>query len=320
MDRQGDEVPLDLPPRGYQWPRVTPDGTRLLVIIQDPENFDVWISAVTRGTLAKLTTDPALDVVGLWTPDGERVVFYSQREPTGLFWVAADGSGEVEPLMTDATGFVRLYGWTPDGNTLVFDYVTPDNGVDIGVLSMEGERPWEPWIATEANEEAPAISPDGQWIAYTSDETGERLVYVERFPQRGGKETISRVSSMHPMWSPDGRELFYVTDGGRRLMVVPVELGPNLQVGAATSLFEGDYYTFSTLRSYDVSPNGERFLRIKPPGAATTETASVPEVILVKNWFEELTRLVAGPVNFRPSQKPLTRRRIAVTADPPRRR
>ena len=78
-------------------------------------------------------------------------------------------------------------------------------------------------------------------------------------------------------------------------MVVPVELGPNLQVGAATSLFEGDYYTFSTLRSYDVSPNGERFLRIKPPGAATTETASVPEVILVKNWFEELTRLVPVP-------------------------
>ncbi len=271
--------------------RIDRDGARLVVSIQGTENTDVWISALTRGTLAKLTTDPAIDSTPLWTLDGERVVFYSDREPAGLFWVAADGSGEVEPLMTvDGAGYLRPYGWTPDGSTLVFDYVMPGTGTDIGVLSMEGERPWEPLIATAANEAAPTISPDGQWIAYTSDETGERLVYVERFPQRGGKETISRVSSAHPMWSPDGRELFYVTDGGRRLMVVPVEPGPSLQVGEATSLFEGDYHTFPTTRSYDLSPDGQRFLRIKPPGAATTGTA-VP-AILVKNWFEELTRLV----------------------------
>ena len=163
--------------------------------------------------------------------------------------------------------------------------------MDIGVLSMDGERTWEPLISTEANEQAPALSPDGQWIAYTSDETGQRLVYVERFPQRGGKETISRVSSAHPTWSPDGRELFYITDGGDRLMVVPVESGQNLQVGEATVLFEGQYYDQGTLRSYDVSPDGLRFLRIKE-GVETTETGAAPEVILVKNWVEELTRLV----------------------------
>ena len=294
VDRHGDEVPLDLPARGYQVPRVSPDGTRLVVTIDDPENADVWISAVTRGTLAKLTTDRALDLNGIWTPDGERVVFYSRRGGArGLFWVAADGSGEVESLITlDDAQFLRPYGWTPDGNTLVFDYVTPNTGTDIGVLSMEGNRTWEPLIATEANEEAPAISPDGQWIAYTSDETGERLVYVERFPQRGGKETISRVSSMHPMWSPDGRELFYLTDGGDRLMVAPIEPGPNLRVGEAISLFEGNYHTFQGVRSYDLSPDGQRFLRIKLPGAATTETDAGPAVILVQNWVEELTRLV----------------------------
>ena len=174
VDRQGDEVPLDLPARGYQVPRVSPDGIRLVMAIQDQGGIDVWISAVTRGTLAKLTTDPATDTYGLWTPDGERVVFYSQREPPGLFWVAADGSGEVEPLMTvDRAGFLRPNGWAPDGSTLVFDYSMPGTGTDIRVLSMEGERTWEPLIATEANEETPAISPGGQWIAYTSDETGE---------------------------------------------------------------------------------------------------------------------------------------------------
>ena len=294
VDRQGDEVPLDLPGREYEAPRVSPDGTRLVVTsLDDQANFDVWISAVARGTLAKLTTGPAIDLNGLWTPDGERVVFNSDREgSSGLFWVAADGSGEVEPLMTvDGAQFVRPYGWTPDGNTLVFDYVMADTGTDIGVLSMEGDRTWEPLMATEANEEAPAISPDGQWIAYTSDETGERLVYVERFPQRGGKQTISRVSSMHPMWSPDGRELFYLTDGGDRLMVVPVVLGPSLHVDGATSLFQGDYYTFQTVRSYDLSPDGQRFLRIKE-GVVTTGTDAGPQAVLVKNWFEELTRLV----------------------------
>ena len=296
VDRQGNEVPLDLTGRTYDWPRVSPNGTRLVVTVQDQTSYDVWISAVTRGTLAKLTTDPALDVHGLWTPDGERVVFCSNREPAGLFWLAADGSGEVEPLMTvDGAGFLRPYGWTPDGSTLVFDYVMPDTRTDIGVFSMEGDRTWEPLIVTEANEEAPAISPDGQWIAYTSDETGQPLVYVERFPQRGGKETISRVNSLHPMWSPDGRELFYLTDGGDRLMVVPIELGPNLHVGEATSLFEGQYFTRPDLRSYDVSPDGQRFLMIKRAGAATTEPGARPEAVLVKNWLEELTRLVPVP-------------------------
>ena len=129
VNRQGDEVPLDLPSGGYEVPRVSPTGTRLLVSIGGNES-DVWISAVTRGTLAKMTTDPALDYHGLWTLDGERVVFYSQREPAGLFWVAADGSGEVEPLMTvDGAGFVRPYGWTPDGSTLVFDYTMPGTGM-----------------------------------------------------------------------------------------------------------------------------------------------------------------------------------------------
>ena len=113
VDRQGNEVPLDLPARGYHVPRVSPDGIRLVMAIQAQGGLDVWISALTRGTLAILTTDPATDTYGLWTPDGERVVFYSQREAPGLFWVAADGSGEVEPLMTvDGAGFLRPNGWS----------------------------------------------------------------------------------------------------------------------------------------------------------------------------------------------------------------
>ena len=163
VDRQGDEVALDLPPRTYQWPQLSPDDSRLIVTIADEENTDVWISAVTRGTLAKLTTDPSLDAHGLWTLDGARVVFGSLREgPPGLFWVSADGSGDVERLLTiEDAQYVRPHGWSPDGRLLLFEYGTAETGDDIGVFSMEGERDWQSLFESVADEEAPAISPDG---------------------------------------------------------------------------------------------------------------------------------------------------------------
>ena len=299
VDRQGDEVPLDLPARAYMAPRVSPDGTRLVTWVLDPENSDIWISDVERGTLAKLTTALGLDTYGLWTPDETRIVFQSQRDGArGLFWAAADGSGEVERLITiDDARTLRPYAWSSDGRTLVFDYSMADTGENVGVLSMEGERAWEPLLATEANEQAPAISPDGQWIAYTSDETGDRLVYVERFPQGGSRQTISRVASAHPTWSPDGRELFYIIAGGgrTRMMVVPVETGSTLRIGEATMLFESQYFIQSFVRSYDISPDGHRFLMIKPSGSVTTDAQVGPRAILVKNWTEELKRLAPVP-------------------------
>ena len=293
VDREGNEEPLDLPPRAYGWPRLSPDATRLLVTIQDPENVDVWIADVTRGTLAKLTTDPARDVNGLWTPDGERVVFMSQREGVGLYWVAADGTGDVEQLMTiEDARYIRPYGWSPDGNTLVFEYAMVDFSPEIGVLSMEGDRTWEPLIHTAAAERAPAISPDGQWIAYTSNETGDRLVYVARFPDLTGRLTVSRGHAHDPVWAPDGRELFHLsTVNDSVTTVVPVEPGTNLRLGEATDLFEGDYVVSNQFRQWGVSPDG-RFLRLRALSTSRTETDAVPEAILVKNWFQDLRRLV----------------------------
>ena len=158
---------------------------------------------------------------------------------------------------------------------------------------MDGEdRTWQALISTEADEQAPAISPDGQWIAYMSNETGRAEIYVQRFLQLGSRVTISRGGGGFPLWSPDGRELFHVVPPGNRVMVVPVEPGADLSVGNAQVLFEGQYFQNTNGRHYDISPDGQRFLRIKPPGAATTETDAIPEAILVLNWFEELKRLV----------------------------
>ena len=295
VDRQGREEPLALDPGGYSWARVSPDGTRVALDVAGPEGRDVWTSDVARGTLSILTPDPAADGRPLWTLDGERVVFRSNREgSSGLFWKAADGRGAVELLLTvEDAQQLTAYDWSPDGNELIFDYQAPDGDRDIGVLSMEGGRPWQPLLNSVADESHAALSPDGRWIAYISDETGQDEVYVERFPDLGNKEQISTGGGRDPVWSPDGSELFY--SGGSRMMVVPIDTEPTLTLGTATVVFEGTYIQVGPQRRYDLAPDG-RFLMIKPGGATTENAASAPDqIVLVQHWFEELTRLVPTP-------------------------
>ena len=134
----------------------------------------------------------------------------------------------------------------------------------------------------------PAISPDGGWIAYESDETGQSEVYVQRFPTLGGKQTISTDGGRQPLWSPDGRELFYRAPSG--VMRVPVETEPTFTPGDPEVLFEDSYYFVGGARTYDLAPDG-RFLMVKE-AAMTTEADAELEIILVQHWFEELTRLV----------------------------
>ena len=287
VDREGREEPLSLPPGGYIFPRVSPDGARVAVGMASPEGNNVWISDVARGTLSILTPDPTTDQFPLWTPDGEKVVFWSDTQPPGLFWRAADASGEGELLMEreDVTTLLP-HAWSPDGNELIFDYLAPGTGFDVGVLSMVGERSWKPLLNSAAGERSPALSPDGAWIAYSSNETGQEEVYVERFPELGSREPISTGGGRAPVWSPDGRELFYRTLDGDRMMVVPVDTDPMLTLGTATVVFEETYFQRGS-RRYDLAPDG-RFLMIKELGGAT----ALPQIVVVQNWFEELKRLV----------------------------
>ena len=294
VDRQGNATPLDLPDRNYGMPRLSPDGARLAVTVRD-ENEDVWVSDLASGTLRRLTTDPATDNVPLWTPDGERVVFASQREGSwGLFSMAWDGAGDAERLMVfeDAQN-LQPYGWSPEG-ALLFEYrTTAGTSQDIGMLPVDGDGAWEPLLDTEANEWAPAISPDGQWIAYASDRTGTREIYVERFPELGAEQLVSRGGGSYPVWSQDGRELFYLRFPNG-LMAMHVEPGPNLQAGIAETLFDpAAFITSPSFRHWDVSPDGRRLLMIRRTGAATNEGDL--EIVLILNWFEELKARV--PVN-----------------------
>ena len=159
---------------------------------------------------------------------------------------------------------------------------------------MEGDRARALLLDSEFIESTGAISPDGGWIAYESTETGQRGVYVQRFPGLGGKVTISTDGGRQALWSPDGRELFY--RGPRGMLVVPVETEPTFTPGNPEVLFETQYYFAISFRTYDLAPDGQRFLMIKE-GALTDDsgTSARTQIVLIENWFEELERLVPGP-------------------------
>ena len=297
VDREGREEPLATPLLPYQTPSVSPDGTRVAFDVRAAEG-DIWIHDLVRGTETKLTTDPADDYGPLWTPDGDRVVFTSLREgPPALFQKSADTPGDAERLMTESSGstVIQATSWSDDGQMLVYWEAgsTPSN---IGLFRLEGDRATELLLDTEFSEAAPAVSPAGDWIAYHSDETGQYEVYVQRFPALGGIQLVSTDGGRLPLWSPDGSELFYRTPRGG-LMAVPVlETEPTFRPGVPELLFETQYYLGGSVRTYDLHPDGQRFLMVKDaPLTDDSGSSGRTEIILVENWFDELKRLVPVP-------------------------
>ena len=289
VDREGREEALAAEPRAYTYPRISPDGGRLALDVRDQEH-DIWIWDFARETLARLTFAPGRDVYPVWTPDGRQMAFGSNRGGQfKLYWKAVDGTGAVERL-TESENPQSPTAFTPDGKQLVFNEINGQNQ-DLGVLFLEGSS--EPLLATEFAERHGDISPGGRWLAYQSNASGQDEIYVRPFPNvEDGQWLISHGGGTRPLWSPDGRELFYVAPGAR-LMAVPVHVQTesSFAAGNAKELFGGYYAPREGApgRTYDISPDGERFLMIKESGSG--ETSSI-EFILVLNWFEELKRLV----------------------------
>ena len=279
VDRDGREEALAAEPRAYRYPRISPDGGRVAFSVADQEN-DIWIWDFARETLTRLTFAPGWDSYPVWTTDGRQVAFTSDRDGTfNLYWKAADGTGAVERL-TESENRQLPYAFTPDGKQLVFSEID-EQGIDLGVFSLEGSS--EPLLATEFAERNAEISPDGRWLAYQSNASGQNEIYVRPFPNvEDGQWLISSGGGTRPLWAPDGRELFYLAPGPR-LMAVGIQTEPSFAPGNAEVVFEGRYFGGLFGRSYDISRNGERFLMIK-------ESAGVDstEFITVINWFEEL--------------------------------
>jgi eukaryotic-like serine/threonine-protein kinase len=287
VGRDGREEALALEPGTYSNARVSPDGRHIALYASG----DIWIHDVARRTTTRLTFDPSEDWWPLWTPDGERIVFASSRSGNfDLYWRRADGTGPEERLTTGSQHEFPE-SWGNGGRDLVFmECPTPQTGpCDVSVLSMSGERQAKVLLPTKFNEQTAAVSPDGRWLAYDSNESGQPEIYVRPFPDvEGGRWQVSTGGGMEPLWGPKGDELFYRTTTS--LMVVPVRTGSTPTFGNAATLFNiGRYLNVGGGRHYDIAPKSDRFMLTAP---VTPEGGAAGQIVVVQNWFEELNRLV----------------------------
>jgi len=283
VDRQGGEEAVGAPPRPYLHPRVSPDGSRVAVAIEDQEN-DIWVWDFIRRTLDRVTFGPAADFAPVWTPDGRHLVFFSARGGEGgLFWRPVDGPGEAERLSAGAPPS----GVTPDGKQVVF---SSEGNQDLMTLALDGTRRVQPLLATPSIERNGTVSPDGRWLAYESDSAGRFEIYVRPFPDvNAGQWLVSTAGGTRPLWAPSGQELFYVAPDGV-LMAVRVDTrAGKWSSGGPAKVVEGPYVTRSLRdkRTYDVSKDGKKFLMVKQPANQTA-----PQIVVVQNWSEELKHQV----------------------------
>ncbi len=267
-------------------PALAPDEKRVAVRLLDPEgtNRDIWVFDLERGTNTRLTFDPGTDTSPVWSPDGSRIAFSSERTPNSftLFQKLSNGAGGEETLLTSAIPTFPT-SWSRDGRYLAYVQNSP-TGPDIGVLPLFGDRKPIPFLGTPAIETHARFSPDGKWIAYTSDESGRFEVYVQAFPGPGGKWQISTRGGLQPMWRGDGRELYYLTMDGR-MMAVSIKTDAGFVAGVPVPLFDARVPIGPATALYAVSADGRRFLLNVP-----VNSDQIAPLTVVLNWNAELQK------------------------------
>jgi len=282
VDRQGNVEPLAMPAQTYGTFRLSPDGKRLAIVVEELRS-NVYIYDIARGMGTRLTPE-GNNYYPLWTPDGERVVFCCRREGEeewNLLLAPADSSGKAE-LLYSGQNMLAPCSWSPDGKLLALYSL---GAIDIWVLPLEGPRELDLILGTEFKEGQAAFSPYGRWIAYMSDRDGRSQVYVRPYPAMDSVSQISYDLGEEPIWSPNGDELFYRSVN--KWKAVSISTKPEFKAGTPQVVFEGRYVNVSGL-SYDVAPDGQRFLVLQPE----YDDSEVRELHVVLNWFEELKRLV----------------------------
>jgi serine/threonine-protein kinase len=294
VDWNGKEEPLAAPLNAYFNPRISPDGTKVaLRVAAGDGNADIWIWDLVHKTLTRLTFEGTSNSAPLWTPEGKRVAFTSFREKSGIYWKAADGAGKDE-FLGSTSGPAFLTSWSDSGKNLVFTEWGAQ-GIGIAMLSMEGDRRFKSLLKEKYNQAQPQISPDARWMVYTSDESGQNQIYVRPFPEvNSGRSQVSTGGGDSPLWSRDGREIFY--RNGDAVMAVSVKTAPTISIETPKILFRGTYvsnvfrsgnYDFAT---WDISPDGKRFLMLKEAGSSAGRGPR--KINIVINWTEELKQRV----------------------------
>ena len=281
VSRDGTSHPLSDELRPWNYPRFTPDGGKVVVEIEAAEH-DIWALDVARGTLSRLTFggDSHGPIV---SPDGASV-FYdttSRSGGAGMFRRLIDGSGE-ETRISSARSRQRPLTMTPDGKTLLHTEIGENRSADIYAISLDGEPAPQPVLNQPHEEWGAHLSPDGRWLAYVTTETGRSEVYVRPYPVSGSKWQISIDGGRMPLWSRDGRELFFIREN--TLMAVPIETRPAFAAGRPVRLFEGSYhFPLDRILGFDVAPDGRSFAMV-----AMSDSDQRPVVNVVLNWFEEV--------------------------------
>jgi Tol biopolymer transport system component len=259
--------------------RLSHDRRRVAVSVEDSQGVgDIWIYDLDRNTPTRFTFDPTADFSPVWSHDDSRIVFSSARKnPGDIYQRDSAGTAKEEPLLA-SNAFKIAQDWSPDGRILLFQENDPRTKTiwDLWTYST-ADRKAAPFLRTPFNEVLGRFSPDGRWIAYTSNESGKEEVYVVPFPGPGGKWQISTTGGRAPAWTRAGREIVYEAPGDE-IMAVEVSAAPTFQAGIPKSLFK-THLRPPPGRQFDVTPDGERFLVNLRPG----EQVSDP-VTLVQNW------------------------------------
>ncbi len=287
-DREGAKLDvIGRPQQNIAYPALSRDGRRVAVSANENGNTDVWVYVVDRDIKRRLTSDPAQDLRPVWSPSGKEIAFQSSRQGnTDIFSRPADGTGEPVLLAGTDQG-ERPYDWSADGKYLLYTLDAPEYTKDLWYLMRKedgsGFEP-APFLQTSFTENAPSLSPDGRFVAYCSNESGQYEVYAQPFPEGGGSLQVSTDGGWQPRWSRDGKELFYVR--GNTLMAVSVTTTPDLSFDSPIPLFSDPSLVTSSSSQvrYDVSADGKRFLLV---GMVESEEDRTPSIHVVQNWYEQ---------------------------------
>jgi Tol biopolymer transport system component len=270
--------------QAYLHPRLSPNGRRLAVEVQGAAGADIWISDLSEHTTERLTRE-GYNNRPEWSPDGSRVLYTSSRAPgNALWWQPADGSGNATMIQQDSNP-IREGVFTPDGHSIVYRLDSPDNNRDIYLVPLTGQRTRVPILTNINDDKQPRVSPDSKWLAYVSNESGREEVYVRALLGAGGRVPVSVGGGGEPLWSRDGKRLFYRT--GAKLMAATIATTPTLTVTTRETLFEGPFATDIYHPNYDVAPDGKSFVMIRP-------VEENRQLVMIVNWIQELRERTRG--------------------------
>lgn len=260
--------------------RLSPDGKRVAteIVDQTTGNLDLWVHDLERGTASRFTFDPGNDSGPMWANDGQSLFYTAPGDGSfSLVRKAATGAGASEVVLTSER-MIFAGDITPDGKQLLYMVNSADTTWDIWALALDGSGDTFPLLQTEFVEVRPSLSPDGRWFAYNSSESGRAEVYVRQFPGPGGQWQLSTDGGVEPVWSADGREIFYV-DSGRNLVSVPVSAGTTFEAGLPEPLFSPPLYPVTQRERFVVTEDGSRFLIL-----STASGEAVRPTTVVLNW------------------------------------